>query len=366
MKVRFSGADDGCLTLFVEERPLSIFKHYKFNIGLCAVILIVLLRIAIGWHFFYEGVHKFDPQADFTAKGFLGAAKGPAAPLFYMMIPDLDGVQRLEIDTIDTMDKDGKPVKRKSFVAYENAWREYYGKFTTHYAKVFEEQPDLKKQIDEIYRRYLVSLHDGAADVESDVKGFKESLDRYNEMKRNLRNDTEFEQVRRWDAMMKYRSEAGTWINMLDGMSDGLQSDMARVISPQLAGTSGEIVTQPEKAIVPNPISKSQLGLLDFTVSISLTAIGFCIMVGLCNRLACLGGAVFLLNVILTTWPVPGVHPPLPTAVGNFMFVSKDAVELIAMVMLASIPAGRWAGLDYFLWHFGGKSIAKRFGLGET
>ncbi len=83
------------------------------------------------------------------------------------------------------------------------------------------------------------------------------------------------------------------------------------------------------------------------------------IMLSLCL----VGGAAFLVNVILTTWPVPGVYPPLPSAVGNFLFVSKDVVELVAMLFLASIPAGRWAGLDYFLWHCGGKQICKRFGL---
>ncbi|MDR3198788.1 MAG: hypothetical protein LBU34_13050, partial [Planctomycetaceae bacterium] len=64
---------------------------------------------------------------------------------------------------------------------------------------------------------------------------------------------------------------------------------------------------------------------------------------------------------ILTTWPVPGVYPALPSAVGNFMFISKDSVELLAMLFLASIPAGRWAGLDYFLWHYGGKQLVKKF-----
>jgi hypothetical protein len=43
------------------------------------------------------------------------------------------------------------------------------------------------------------------------------------------------------------------------------------------------------------------------------------------------------------------------------MFISKDSVELLAMLFLASIPAGRWAGLDYFLWHYGGKQLVKKF-----
>jgi hypothetical protein len=47
--------------------------------------------------------------------------------------------------------------------------------------------------------------------------------------------------------------------------------------------------------------------------------------------------------------------------VGNFLFVSKDVVELLAMLVLMSVPSGRWGGLDYFLWNYGGKQICGLF-----
>jgi uncharacterized membrane protein YphA (DoxX/SURF4 family) len=335
---------------------LSTVKSFPFRLGFTAIVLIVLLRIAIGWHFFYEGLHKFDPAEGFSAKGFLGVAKGPTAELYYEMLPDLDGSQRLEIGSV----KDPKGKEQKTFIAYENAWNEFFTKFLNVH-KLDEKQT---KDAHLVFNRYLESLRDGAADVEKDVRAFKESKERYEETKNTLRNDTAFEQKRRWDTMMKYRSEAGTWINMLDGMSNGLQSDLARIVSPQLAGESGKIITAPERGYLkffPNPCVQSQMRAMDLAVMYGLSAIGLCMILGICNRLACLGGAVFLVNVILTTYPVPGVYPPLPTAVGNFMFVSKDGIELLAMLFLASIPAGRWAGLDYFLWHYGGKQIAKKF-----
>jgi uncharacterized membrane protein YphA (DoxX/SURF4 family) len=329
-------------------------------LGFIAVVLIVLLRIVIGWHFFYEGLHKFDPAEGFSAKGFLGIAKGPAAELYYEMLPDLDGLQRLEIGTVSVKDPNGKEQKQKTFVAYENAWNEFYTRFLKKHT-LDEKQ---KNEADLVFNRYLKSLRSGATDVEKDVQAFTESKERYEETKKTRRNDTAFEQKRRWDAMMSYRNEAGTWINMLDGMSTGLQSDLAKIVSPQLAGESGKIITAPERGYLkffPNPCVQSQMRAMDLAVMYGLSAIGLCMILGFCNRLACLGGAVFLVNVILTTWPVPGVYPPLPTAVGNFMFISKDGVELTAMLFLASIPAGRWAGLDYFLWHYGGKQIAKKF-----
>jgi uncharacterized membrane protein YphA (DoxX/SURF4 family) len=353
--------DFGCgkMSVPIKKRftTLNTMSNKGFRFGLFTVILIVILRVAIGWHYFYEGIHKFDPEADFSAKGFLGVAKGPTAPLYYAMLPDITGTKRLELGNVE--DAKGKEVK--TFVVYEKAWNEFYAKFKAKHSLDEAQQKEAQK----VFDHYIASLRGGAANVATDVEGFKKSLERYNEMKATQPNDAEFEQVRRWDAMMKYRGEAGTWLNMLDGMGNSLQSSLAQVVSPQLQGERGKIITTPEKTMIPNPCVPAQMRALDLAVMCGLSAIGLCMMIGFCNRLACLGGAVFLVNVVLTTYPVPGVYPPLPTAVGNFLFVSKDVVELIAMLFLASIPAGRWGGLDYFLWHCGGKKIAAKFGLGE-
>ena len=42
-----------------------------------AVLLLVLLRIGIGWHFSYEGFVKVRGPGTYTAAGFLGQARGP-------------------------------------------------------------------------------------------------------------------------------------------------------------------------------------------------------------------------------------------------------------------------------------------------
>ncbi len=43
--------------------------------------LLVLLRFSIGWHLFYQGLGKLR-AVEWTARGYLGAATGPFAPLF--------------------------------------------------------------------------------------------------------------------------------------------------------------------------------------------------------------------------------------------------------------------------------------------
>ena len=52
----------------------------RFSIGLATVVMLVLLRLNIGWHFFSEGVkHYADPH--WTSEPVLRGAKGPLAPL---------------------------------------------------------------------------------------------------------------------------------------------------------------------------------------------------------------------------------------------------------------------------------------------
>ena len=387
----------------------SNFVRSKYRLACWAIALIVLLRVGIGWHFLYEGVHKFDPAAGFTSEGFLGIAKGPTAELYYWMLPDLEGLQRIVIaDIKDENDKD-----RKTFTVYEDAWKEYFKEYLVKYSPLFKNPADAEKfvgfgtakftewakeiippakedgtkaydgvdvvEAKAIFNRYLDSLRSGAADSAKDIEAFLQSRERFLETKKTIRNSTSFEQERRWNAMMQYRREAGGWTKMLTEMGNGLQSDLGRLADAELAGLKGQIVTAPEKELIPpndyvryqipdnieipllNKRIQSRMEAMDMAVMLGLSAIGLCMMIGFCTRLACLGGAAFLVNVILTTFPVPGIYPEIPSMVGNFMFVSKDVVELLALLVLALIPSGRWGGLDYFLWNYGGKQIVGLF-----
>ena len=329
--------------------------------------MIVVLRVGIGWHFLYEGVHKFDPAKGFSSEGFLGVAKGPTAGLYYWMLADYDGIMRLEMGEVE--DADGK--RHDTFIVYENAWKEYFEEYRKNYPDVNADRASA------IFNQYLNSLRAEAADVKEAVNAFKASRERFLAHRNTVRNSATFEQQRRWQMMIDYRAEAGSWIKKLNAMGNALQSDLGRLADPQLAGQRGEIVTAPERELIPphslleqfgiqytippNPYIKSRIQAMDYAVMFGLSAIGLCLILGFCTRLACLGGAVFLVNVVLTTFPVPGIYPEIPTMVGNFMFVSKDVIELLALLVLALLPSGRWGGLDYFLWNYGGKQIVGLF-----
>ena len=68
--------------------------------GFLAALFLVLLRIAIGWHFLTEGLEKVDStrygKQPFSAEIYLRNSVGPLAPQFRGMLPDADGAALLD------------------------------------------------------------------------------------------------------------------------------------------------------------------------------------------------------------------------------------------------------------------------------
>jgi uncharacterized membrane protein YphA (DoxX/SURF4 family) len=76
-----------------------------------------------------------------------------------------------------------------------------------------------------------------------------------------------------------------------------------------------------------------------------LVAVGAGLMAGLFTRLACLLGAGFLVMTYLTYPPFPW-YPLPPMTEGHPVFINKNVIECLALLALASMPTGRWMGLD--------------------
>ncbi|MCY2968459.1 MAG: hypothetical protein NT069_33345 [Planctomycetota bacterium] len=78
------------------------------HVSLLACLLLVLLRVSIGWQFLYEGVWKLNTQKTakpWTAEGYLANAKGPFRDFFRGMVDDPDGLKKLDYDaTIARLD----------------------------------------------------------------------------------------------------------------------------------------------------------------------------------------------------------------------------------------------------------------------
>ena len=65
--------------------------------------------------------------------------------------------------------------------------------------------------------------------------------------------------------------------------------------------------------------------------------VGACLLAGLFTRLACLVGAGFLVMTYLTHPPFPW-YPLPPNTEGNPLFVNKNVIEALALLVLAMLP----------------------------
>jgi len=89
-----------------------------YRIPFLAVLLIVLLRLSIGWQFVYEGLWKLESMSTttpWTASGFLSNAQGPFRDQFRSMTGDPDELQWLDYDLMS------------------KKWDRWASRFKTHY-----------------------------------------------------------------------------------------------------------------------------------------------------------------------------------------------------------------------------------------
>ena len=338
------------------------------------IVLLVLTRLAIGWHFLFEGLWKMQPENDFSAKGFLGMAKGPTKGFYYMFLPDLDGAERLQMaEVVEGKMENGTFVKSKSLgwtlPVFETEWYGFYDKFLKQY-NLTDEQ---KTACDAIFNQYVASLRECSVEQRDAIREFLGGRERF-EKHLATTHTAEHQKIWDWDQQMKLRSEGSAMATVPEKMGENMRLALWEELTgsqkatgdlpPLVYGTNkipgAEIVTK--IPVVKDFAKPTRLGFLDLMVTVGLSAIGVCLMCGFCTRLAALAGAAFMFNVCLSQFPWPTVYPYSPEVVGHFMVFSKDSAELLALLILAAFPTGRWAGLDWFLWNFGGKYIMRLYG----
>lgn len=321
-----------------------------------AAVMLVILRVTIGWHFLYEGVWKIENADEFSARPFLTQAKGPAAPLFYAMVPDIDGRQRLNLKETGKEDKEGNAIVTSE--AYAGAWAELKQKAVEKY-RMSDEQAT---RAEELLALYSESLEIYLTESREDIEGYFGSLERLEARKAAGTNGAAHEKKRLWGEQQKLRSEVGGWLSEIDGMGEEFRAALWNLLDEdqKARGPVHAALCEAEALPVRLPFVSTRTQLLDVAVTYGLTAIGLCLVVGFCTRLAALGGAAFLVFVLLTQPPWPTIYPPAPEVVGHALIVDKNFVEMIGLLLLATTAVGRWGGLDFFVYRWLGQPILRR------
>ena len=323
--------------------------------------MLVALRLGLGCHFLYEGVWKIKPFEKFStqypqpfkAEPFLTTAKGPLAGFFYMMVPDINGRQRLRVIEADgkkTIDSSGITARwntvRQEFVDYYQP----SGSAAEADKTAFER---LQKESQKSCEKSQKQLEEYFKENADEIAAYLGALDRFeNDPERN--QTAPYQKQRRWDRMMELRGEAGKWIRDVEAQESTLKNTLYSLLDDD----------QRQRGAGPsnwNPLRWNQSQQIDFVVTYALTAIGICLMLGFCTRLAALGGAAFMCFVVMTQPAFVGFYPPDPHVVGHALLVNKDFIEMLALLTVATTAVGRWGGLDYFLYYWIFKPFCSRY-----
>jgi uncharacterized membrane protein YphA (DoxX/SURF4 family) len=130
---------------------------------------------------------------------------------------------------------------------------------------------------------------------------------------------------------------------------------VAQILTASEVAPVDEFAMQLELPPMPGPVRPGVLGMsrldwIDASVRYGTLVVGALLILGAFSRLACLGGAGFLLLFYLAMPPLLGV-PDNPKVEGHYFLINKNIVELVALLALATVPSGRWLGLDGILYY---------------
>lgn len=120
----------------------------------------------------------------------------------------------------------------------------------------------------------------------------------------------------------------------LDARFADLKKSLADAVPKEVI--EGPVATTPDRKVIE---------ALDWRTRWMLTAVGACLLLGLFTRLACIVGATFLVLTYLTHPPFPWLPLP-PGTEGNPVFVNKNAIEFLGLMVVLVHPTGRWMGAD--------------------
>lgn len=131
------------------------------QVSIAACVFLVLLRVAIGWQFLYEGLWKLGTQNSpkpWSAEGYLLNARGPLREKFRNMTDDADGLKKLDHDYM---------------LANWDDWKQ---RFVSHYGSHPPKgKENLVLQEDQIHR--LDELLDGPKDFRQPLAALPKGVD---------------------------------------------------------------------------------------------------------------------------------------------------------------------------------------------
>ncbi len=333
-------------------------------------VLLILLRLAIGWHFFIEGVSKIESVQrgpttagkPWTSEPYLLESSGPFGAYFRHSVgdPDEAALARLEVQPLaEGEDPNRVLLHLRMPPALAQDWDRYFDRFVAHY-QLDQKQTDLArkhlKQAEDNAVTWLLQgkkqvkkpLHTTTVEVEeatpARVAAYRKQVERVRAMQDQelpaFGADVLKEQLR--SAKAEARRMRTELMADLDEQTAQMKAGLYKAVETTLTPE------QKAKGPVPEEPAARPVERIDQVTMYGLTIVGACLLLGLFTRTACVLAAGFLLMIYLSMPPFPGVPENLK-AEGHYLFVNKNLIEMLALLALATTSSGRWLGLDALL-----------------
>jgi uncharacterized membrane protein YphA (DoxX/SURF4 family) len=333
------------------------------------IVALVFLRLCCGWHFFSEGIEKVEYDQSrgewnlvFSAEGFLNGAVGPLAGFYHNQAPtahrwrehlavprQIDAARSAKLSSWVTSYvkrrqgeiNSGKPTEAQ-FAEFSPAaaWGEQVRNDWQAALKRFSDIKSLsdeaRNQGEAVFDRYELYLADFLAEEALDMEVYQHDLWRWEQARQDPAHDEVPFAVARVAELKATADRApGKWVAQMKAMNEEFAEELRAIVGREdgtLAGKVDQAVTDP---------GETRLQRNNVIVTCVVIGVGVCLLVGLLTRVAAVGGALFLLSVMLS-------QPPW-VAGANTMFFYYQLVEFAALLVLAAVGAGRWAGLDFII-----------------
>jgi uncharacterized membrane protein YphA (DoxX/SURF4 family) len=281
-----------------------------YRISRLAAAAILALRVGIGVHFLAEGAGKLADPKPFSGP-FFGSAKGPLASVYKGLVWDPDGLARLDFETAQA------------------DWDAFRNRLVGHYGfddKQIKRAEAVLKDYEERLKVFLGSNQDKVEEylLRLDRRD-KNAVDPMRHLASLQAQDAKIQAE-----LVKLRGEL---LPTIDGLWRDYENDLNAIATQEQWDQHGRLALgKPGRATLDSLT-------MDAIIPFIFIVAGACLIVGLFTRVAALVLAAFLASVCLAQWPgSPGAIP-----------IYYQAVEMLALLVLAAIGAGRYVGIDYLI-----------------
>jgi uncharacterized membrane protein YphA (DoxX/SURF4 family) len=324
------------------------------QLGTFAVLALVMLRLAIGWHFFNEGLEKIerDPatgsyRIDFSAAGFLAQAQGPLADTFHSFAPNGHDWQTQLAVPHQILPLTPEETKA---AAAQTPYQNWFGRIVSDWQAMLdralavpglaEDQITAAKAAFELRQQ---ELKDYLAGESAAIAEYQHELWRLDQWRaRPEAADLPFQEERIAKKAAETTASAKKWLAQVAALEELLRADLRETLTPDQRAETATATAMDSALSGP---AEARLGWINLATTVLTIGVGICLLLGLFTRLASLAAAMFLISIIAS-------QPPW---LGTYELTIFPIVELSGLLVLAGTGAGRWLGLDYFSWALFGK-----------